>query len=304
MRHKTSWWLNCFAFLAGLAAPARCQPASWDKTVSLEVRAPERKKNGMGWHLQVPVMLGPFMPSVGIEAPSMMLCIVDEAGAHQCTRKPNKAIAPALDSICPFSNVCNFNGIHVPSSGSFGILLVNLTWVEFKTDYMLGAVIRDGPKEDPEGAWKIERNIKALMRGLFTADAPEELPQENQKECTVDHACFGDNRAGVPSIVFAEVATRDLKQCGMPISGDLQFDPGNTPGSVEFTYRIAQNQCPGRLDFLWSFGDGRSATSAKPSVEHAYNHKGNYEVTVTPQCVRSVTICNARPSAARVAIGQ
>src|ERR1700694_846276 len=96
--------LICFAFEnAGLA-----QNKNWNKTISVEVRAPDHKPNGKTWDLDIPVMIGALMPTLGDPAPDMMLCVVDGAGASSCIHKAERNAAGVPYSICQNAYVCDF----------------------------------------------------------------------------------------------------------------------------------------------------------------------------------------------------
>src|SRR5262249_23228635 len=136
---------------------AYAQSGGWDKSVVIEVRAPDHKPDGKTWDLEIPVLIGALMPTMGDPAPDMMLCIVDTAGGEDCIHGPGRNAAGVPYSICPNAYVCSFSNVKIPGSGYYGVLVVDLDALPNKQDYMLAAVMRNGGPEDPDQAWKIEK---------------------------------------------------------------------------------------------------------------------------------------------------
>jgi hypothetical protein len=229
----------------------------------------------------------------------MMLCVVDTVGQDNCIHDSKKNPAGVPFSICPNAFVCNFSSVKIPGNGYYGLLIVDLDALPSSQDYMVAAILRNGGPEDPEQAWKIEKAIKVLAGRWHVVGAPDEFPQSDAGECTAKNPCFGDSRAGVPSIA---ISSQEVGVCGMPIKGNLQFGPGNSAGSVDFNLQLGENECPGTLEFMWNFGDGTISRTMQPHAGHAYQ-PGSYVASVVPRCVRKLSACDAKPASTAVIVG-
>ncbi len=304
-RRRRARWRSHAAKMLGafllLAAHGRAQqPAAWDKTVSVEIIAPDHKPDGKTWDLDIPVMIGAAMPNLGDPAPDMMLCVVDGTGGDNCVHEQTVNHFGVPFSICPNAYKCTFGNLKVPSRGYFGFLVIDLDELPSKQDYMLAAILRNEGPADPQQAWKIEKNLKALIARWHAVGAPDEFPESPVGDCTPKDPCFGSSKGGVPSI---SISTPEVRVCGMPIQGTLEFGPGDDAGSVDFQFRATQNECPGTMEYVWKFGDGQTATSPTPRVSHHYTQRGSYLAAVIPRCVRKSSMCDAGAITANVSLG-
>lgn len=288
------------AFLLSNTLIPWCQAQIWNKSVTVEIRAPDHKPDGKTWDLEIPVLFGALMPTMGDPAPDMMLCVVDTAGHENCIHDSRLNPAGVPLSICPNAYVCTFSNVKVPGTGYFGLLIVDLDPLPSKQDYMLAAIMRNGGQEDPSQAWKIEKNIKGLIAQWHVYGGPDEYQQADVADCSIKNPCFGDSRGGIPSLAIGELA---VGVCGMPMTGVLDFGPGYGAGSVTFTCRMTANECPGHSEYTWNFGDGTKVTTTVPQASHIYNGAGSFAVTVTPRCIRISSACDAKPVSTRVTIG-
>jgi hypothetical protein len=305
--HKSFQWgslsrrvIPLAASLAGVCAAAGAQPAAWDKNVAVEVIAPDHRPDGKTWDLDIPVMIGAAMPNLGDPAPDMMLCVVDLKGAENCIHDPavNRFGVPL--SICPNVYKCTFGNVRVPSSGYFGFLVIDLDLLPSRQDYMVAAVLRNGGPADPEQAWKIEKNLKSLIHKWNAVGAPDEFPEAAAYDCSPEKPCFGSSKGGVPSI---SIEVPEIRACGMPIRGTLEFGPGDEMNSVEFEYRATENECPGTMEYVWQFGDGATKTTQQPRSMHQYATGGTYSARIKPRCVRKTTTCEAAGAVTSVSVG-
>ncbi len=287
---------SVLATTASLCHDARAQASTWDKTVSVEIIAPDHKPNGKPWDLDVPVMIGPIMPNAGDPAPDMMLCVVDTTGADNCIHDKTVNHYGVPFSICPNAFKCTFGNIKVPSTGYFGFLVIDLDELPAKQDYMLAAILRNEEKADESQAWNIEKHLKTLIGRWHAVGAPDEFPESQVLDCTEKEPCFGSSKGGIPSISFT---TPQSHPCGMPIHGTLEFGPGDDAGSVEFQFRATQNECPGTMEYVWKFGDGQTTTNESPRIEHHYAQHGSYSAAVVPRCVRKISMCDAAAATAK-----
>jgi hypothetical protein len=284
-----------------LASAIFGQTERWDKSITVEIRAPEHKADGKTWDVEVPVLVGPVMPNAGNPAPDMMLCIVDGSGGQNCIHDSKRNHFGVPYSICQDQYVCSFTNVKVPGKGYYGVLVIDLDVLPSRQDYMLAAILRNGGPAEPREAWKIEKAIKSLEQNWHVVGAPDEFPESDASLCTPKDPCFGDSRGGVPSLSIGE---QEVKACGMPITGRLQYTPARTGGMVTFAFQVRENECPGSILYRWDFGDGRGATTSDASVSHVYAHDAEYEVSVTPRCERKTSVCDASQVAARVTAGR
>jgi hypothetical protein len=284
-----------------LLQAAYTQTGDWDKSITLEVRAPDHRKDGKTWDMEIPVLIGAFMPTAGDPAPDMMLCVVDGAGREHCIHEASRNAMGVPYSICPNAYVCTFSNVKVPGTGYYGVLIVDLDFSPSRQDYMLAAILRNGGQEDPAQAWKIEKALRALAQKWHVVGAPDEFAQSDAAECTPRNPCFGDSRAGIPSL---SIGSTEAGKCGMPMTGEVEFNPGNAPQSVAFDFRMNQNECPGGTEFTWNFGDGATISTRQPQAAHAYGRAGQYTVSVVPRCIRKTSACDARAVSTQVTIGR
>jgi hypothetical protein len=304
---QTRFSIACYTVAAGILSGALVQPGlsqaqapSWDKSITVEIRAPDHKPDGKTWDMEIPVLIGALMPTMGDPAPDMMLCVVDTAGHDFCIHEAKRNQAGVPYSICPNAYICTFSNVKIPNSGYYGVLIVDLDPFPNKQDYMLAAIMRNGGPEDPDQAWKIEKGIKTLARRWNVVGAPDEFPQAAAGDCTPKDPCFGDSRGGIPSLAIGDLK---VTVCGMPMSGTVEFGPGDSAGSVNFDFRMTANECPGGTQYTWSFGDGSKMTTNGPRAVHAYAGSGSFTVTVVPRCIRKTSACDAKPISTRVSIG-
>jgi hypothetical protein len=297
---SVSWsGLAVLALVAALPGDrAEAQKPKWDRTISVEVRAPDHKPNGKTWDLEIPVMISVAMPTMGDPAPDMMLCVVDESGAEDCIHNTTRNRFGVPYSICPNAYVCNFANVKVPSTGHFGFLIIDLDELPNQQDYMLGAVLRYGPK-DAKRAWKVEEKLRALAMKWHAVGVPDGFPQSEVADCSLKNPCFGDSRGGIPSVSISEA---EIDECGMPIRGELSFGPGEAPGAVGFHLRMIENKCPGTSEFAWRYGDGTTEITRQPQSAHSFGRPGDFTVSVVTRCVRRTGTCETAPESTKVTI--
>ncbi len=210
-------------------------------------------------------------------------------GGQYCIHRQDVNLAGVPYSICKNQYDCNFTNVKVPSHGYFGILIVDLDATPYSQDYMLAAIMRHGSLAEPSEAWQIEKALNALIERWNVVRAPKEFDEEQVLVCKAK-SCFGDERGGVPAMQISEL---EVGSCGMTISGKIGFDPAEHPREVSFQFTQEKNECPGKLEYLWRFGDGSSLITRERQTSHAYDRAAHSNVRVTPRCVRQKSTCDA-----------
>lgn len=83
-------------------------------------------------------------------------------------------------------------------------------------------------------------------------------------------------------MLFCSVAfAGNLTSCAFSCEGTVTPDSGIVPLHPRFVAQQIQQGCTGPAQWVWSFGDGATATTTDPTVYHYYYRPGTYTWTLT-----------------------
>ena len=107
--------------------------------------------------------------------------------------------------------------------------------------------------------------------------------------CSLEKPCVPEGGAG-----WLGFADAKPEACGPEITFSLNAsNPELSLPTLELTAADLESECPGQLEFMWNFGDGKSAITSAANVSHVYGDPGSFQVTATPRCRRQFTLCEA-----------
>jgi hypothetical protein len=222
----------------------------------------------------------------------MMICFVDEAAGKRCYHHTSTNKVGTPYSLCRDSYSCTLQSVPVPDN-YFGVLVVDLDYFN-QNDFVMAQVVYQGAP-DAKRIYQVEKHLHELARQWHVNDAAEQFTAAPIVNCTLDKPCVPDGGAG-----WLGFADAKAEECGPEISFKLQnANPGGGSATLDLEVLDLQNECPGQLEFLWSFGDGKSAITSATNVSHSYDAPGRFAVTATPRCRRQFTLCEAPKVSAR-----
>ncbi len=161
-------------------------------------------------------------------------------------------------------------------------------------DFVMAHIVYSGPK-DPKRVRRVEQNLHALAREWNVDKAPEQFLANELSACTLDKPCVPEGGAGW--LGYGEAKT---EPCGEEISFTVQGKASEGNGtSLDLDAADLKSECS-NVEFKWSFGDGKSAITTKPTVTHEYDAGGKlYAVSATARCRRQFTVCEGPTASAR-----